>query len=156
MSLSPPVVLPMGLHKPRLAPTPPSTKPRSNPRRSPKSTQNHAKSGKVNALGNVSIVVAFFTSFGTPLTFKIELPYKREHVFTAAQDVDISPAGRPSFRWRRPSFRVTWPLISARTALGWQPGGPGRPTQHTQITKKSNRFHDAGHYRCTVAHTALR
>ena len=34
--------------------------------------------------------------------------------------------------------------------------GPAGPTQHPQITKKGNRFHDAGHYRqvrnCHIQH----
>ena len=76
-----------------------------------------------------------------PPTLKTRLPYKREHVFTATQDVDISPAGRPSFRWHRPSFRVTWPWEGSR-------GGPTGPRMaagtarqaHTAPTNHQKRY----------------
>ena len=66
-----------------------------------------------------------------PPTLKTRLPYKREHVFTATQDVDISPARRPSFRWHRPSFRVTWPWEGSR-------GGPTGPRMAARTARQAH------------------
>ena len=68
-----------------------------------------------------------------PPTLKTRLPYKREHLFTATQDVDISPAGRPSFRWHRPLFRGAWPWEGRggpRMAAGTARQAHTAPTNH--------------------------
>ena len=50
------------------------------------------------------------------------------------------------------------PLMSARTALGWQPGGPGRPTNHQkryQIPRRRPRQVHSCHIRhCSKMHSS--
>ena len=96
-----------------------------------------------------------------PPAMKSGLPYKREHVCTAAQDVDISPAGGPSFWWHRPSFRVTWPWEGSRgprMAAGGARQAHTAPTNHQkryQIPRrKPRRVHSCHIRHCSKMHSS--
>ena len=69
----------------------------------------------LSTFGNVYIVVAFFLSFGTPLTLKVELPYEREHDFHSSNKPQSDAFGGVILR---PGLLTTLTLGSSCTSLG--------------------------------------